>query len=134
MSDRDYKKEYRDYHGKPEQVADRSSRNKARRKLKKEGRVHDGDGKDVDHKDGNPKNNSRGNLRVRDRNHNRADNQKAYVVAASLLKMVQKAGARHSARDMGMVQEMHDRACELGAKCQCQEVMAHPMLRAKHVK
>jgi hypothetical protein len=77
QSKRNYKKEYRDYHGKPEQVKNRSSRNKARRKLEKEGRVKPGDGKDVDHKDGNPKNNSRGNLRVRDKSKNRADNQKA---------------------------------------------------------
>lgn len=57
---RDYKKEYRDYHGKPSQVKRRSSRNKARRKLN----LKKGDGKEVDHKDGNANNNSRKNLRV----------------------------------------------------------------------
>lgn len=30
---RDYKKEYRDYHGKPEQIKRRAQRNAARRKL-----------------------------------------------------------------------------------------------------
>lgn len=30
---RDYKKEYEDYHGKPEQIARRANRNKARKKL-----------------------------------------------------------------------------------------------------
>ena len=59
---RDYKQEYRDYHGKPEQIARRSSRNKARRKLKNDGKVKDGDGKDVHHKDGNPHNNDKKNL------------------------------------------------------------------------
>ena len=60
MAERDYAKEYRDYHGKPEQRKRRSSRNKARRKagLKK------GDGKEVDHKVGNPNNNSKSNMRV----------------------------------------------------------------------
>lgn len=69
---RDYKKEYRDYHGTDKQKKRRASRNKARRKLKKEGRVKDGDGKDVDHKDGNPLNNSPSNLRVTSRKRNRS--------------------------------------------------------------
>lgn len=57
---RDYGKEYREYHGKPEQIKRRAARNKARRLsgLKK------GDGKEVDHKDGNPRNNSSKNRRV----------------------------------------------------------------------
>ena len=38
------------------------------------GRAHKGDGKDVDHKDSNPKNNSQSNLRVRNKSANRADN------------------------------------------------------------
>ena len=65
---RDYKEEYREYHGKPEQVKNRSSRNKATRKLGREGK---GDGKEIDHIDGNPRNNSRGNLRVVSRKTNR---------------------------------------------------------------
>jgi hypothetical protein len=51
-----------------------------------------------------------------------------YETAAKLMAQVQKAGARHSAKDNAMVQEMHDRACELGAKCHC-ETPAHPMLK-----
>lgn len=66
---RDYDKEYKDYHGKPSQIARRSNRNKAVRKLGREGA---GDGKDVDHKDGNPNNNSRGNLRVISKSKNRS--------------------------------------------------------------
>ena len=74
---RDYKKEYANYHSKPEQRANRSKRVLARRKLEKEGRVQRGDGKDVDHKDGNPQNNSNGNLRVMSANKNRGrDNNK----------------------------------------------------------
>ena len=53
---RDYKKEYQDYHGTPEQIKRRSSRNKARRKMNAP------KGKEVEHKDGNPLNNSRSNL------------------------------------------------------------------------
>lgn len=33
--ERDYKKEYREYHGKPEQIATRAARNKARREMEK---------------------------------------------------------------------------------------------------
>lgn len=47
---RDYKHEYNSYHAKPEQVKKRAMRNQARRELMEDGRVHKGDGKDVDHK------------------------------------------------------------------------------------
>lgn len=55
---RNYKREYALYHGKPEQIKRRSSRNKARRKM--------GNPKgEVEHKDGNANNNSRSNLTVK---------------------------------------------------------------------
>jgi len=47
--ERDYKKEG-EWQSKPEQVKARVARNKARREMEKEGRVHKGDGKEVDHK------------------------------------------------------------------------------------
>ena len=76
-SERDYKKEYEKYHSTPEQRANRSKRVLARRKLEKEGRVCKGDGKDVDHKDGNPQNNEDDNLRVMSASKNRSrDNNK----------------------------------------------------------
>lgn len=68
---RDYRKEYDQYHGKPEQIANRASRNAARAKAEKQGRVRKGDGKEVDHKDGNPRNNSPKNLQVMSRTANR---------------------------------------------------------------
>jgi hypothetical protein len=61
---RDYRKEYDEYHAKPEQKKRRASRNAARNKLAKTGRVRKGDGKEVDHKDMNPRNNRRSNLKV----------------------------------------------------------------------
>jgi hypothetical protein len=67
---RNYRKEYDNYHSKKEQRENRSSRNKARRKLKKAG--YDLKGKDVDHKDGNPRNNGRKNLRVVSKGYNRS--------------------------------------------------------------
>lgn len=47
---RDYKKEYREYHGTEEQKKNRAQRNAARREMEDKGKVHKGDGKDVDHK------------------------------------------------------------------------------------
>ena len=46
---RDYKKEYREYHAKPEQKQRRAERNAARAKAAKKGLVRKGDGKEVDH-------------------------------------------------------------------------------------
>ena len=46
---RPYKKEYDQYQGKPAQKKKRAASNAARRKLMREGKVHKGDGKDVDH-------------------------------------------------------------------------------------
>ena len=61
-SKRDYEHEYKTFHGKPEQRAKRVNRVLARRKMIKNGKVSRGDGKDVDHKDGNALNNGDGNL------------------------------------------------------------------------
>lgn len=47
--DRNYKREYANYHGKPEQIKKRTMRNAARAKLMKQGKVRKGDGKDVAH-------------------------------------------------------------------------------------
>lgn len=47
---RDYKREYANYQGKPEQLKNRAKRNAARAEMMKAGRVKKGDGKDVDHK------------------------------------------------------------------------------------
>ena len=46
---RDYKAEYANYDGTEAVKKKRAQRNKARRMLEREGVVHKGDGKDVDH-------------------------------------------------------------------------------------
>ena len=69
---RNYKREYKNYHSKPKQVKNRSSRNKARRIIKKLRGLNAIKGKDIDHKDKNPRNNSIKNLRVRSKSYNRA--------------------------------------------------------------
>ena len=69
---RDYQKEYREYHSKPDQKKRRAGRNRARRIMTMLKRVKKGDGKDVHHKDGNPKNNSKKNLRVESKKTNRS--------------------------------------------------------------
>lgn len=69
---RNYKSEYANYQGKPEQIKRRAKRNAARRKMMKAGKVHKGDGMDVDHKNSNPNNNSKKNLRVQSKKANRS--------------------------------------------------------------
>lgn len=49
MVKRDLEKEYRDFHGKPEQIKRRAQRNKARSEAMADGKVKKGDGKEVDH-------------------------------------------------------------------------------------
>jgi len=72
---RDYKREYEEYHSRPEQKKRRAKRNKARSLMEKAGRVRKGDGKDVHHKDRNPGNSSRKNLAVTSKSYNRSRNQ-----------------------------------------------------------
>jgi hypothetical protein len=63
---RNYKDEYARYQGTDEQKKNRAERNNARRRLAREGKVHKGDGKDVDHKRAlrNGGSNSESNLRA----------------------------------------------------------------------
>ena len=67
---RNYKKEYANYHGKPAQIKRRNARNAARNKLKKAG-VNVA-GKDVAHRNGNPRDNRRGNLTTQSASRNRS--------------------------------------------------------------
>lgn len=69
---RDYKREYARYQSSKKAKRDRASRNKARRQAEREGRVHKGDNREVDHIDSNPQHNSRSNIRVISRHANRA--------------------------------------------------------------
>lgn len=71
---RDYRMEYDRYQGSPEQIRNRSQRNKARRALEANGRVHKGDGMDVDHKRpiSHGGSNSLSNLRIQTDNNNRS--------------------------------------------------------------
>lgn len=71
---RNYKKEYRDYHGKPKQRKNRSQRNQARTKLG----LKKGDRREVDHKKPLSKggSNNRNNLRAVSRKTNRKKGNK----------------------------------------------------------
>lgn len=74
MAKRDYKAEYAKHQSSPKAIKDRTSRNAARTQAVKSGIVKKGDGKDVDHKDGNPRNNAKGNLRAMSQKQNRGRN------------------------------------------------------------
>jgi hypothetical protein len=71
---RPYKKEYEQYDGTEKVKKKRAVRNAARAKLMKAGKVHKGDGKDVDHAKPLSKGgtNSTGNLRVKSASANRS--------------------------------------------------------------
>jgi hypothetical protein len=82
LDERNYALEYQNYGGRPEQIARRSSRNKARRAM--------GDkavkGMDVGHKDNNPLNNSPENLRNEDPSDNRREPRLREVKAPDIKK------------------------------------------------
>lgn len=63
------------YNAKPEQVKRRAARNKSRAAMVKAGKVRKGDGKDVDHKNHNPSDMSKANLRVQSKSKNRSNNR-----------------------------------------------------------
>lgn len=60
------------YQKSPTQVKKRENRNKARYQMMKAGKVHKGDGKDVEHKNGNALDNRRSNWGVGSQHHNRS--------------------------------------------------------------
>lgn len=69
---RDYAREYKRFQSSKKAKRDRASRNTARRRAEREGRVSKGDGKEIDHVDSNPRHNGSSNLRVVSRRTNRA--------------------------------------------------------------
>ena len=71
---RDYDKEYAAYDGTPAVKKKRAARNQARAIMEKEGLVHKGDGKDVDHKQPLSKGGAttRSNLKVKSATANRS--------------------------------------------------------------
>ena len=70
---RDYGSEYKNYHSKPEQKKRRAGRNLARSIMKRRlgSKIN---GKDIDHRDRNPNNNSLTNLSVKSKSKNRSRN------------------------------------------------------------
>ena len=60
------------YNAKPEQKKRRAARNAARRKMIKAGKAKKGDGKDVMHKNGNPRDNKKSNLKMGSKKKNRS--------------------------------------------------------------
>lgn len=75
MKARNYKKEYAQYHGKAKHIKERSSRNTARRIMKKKLGAKRIKGKHIDHINHNPKDNRLCNLRLRHPSKNMADNK-----------------------------------------------------------
>ena len=73
MTQRNYRKEYDNYHSKPEQREKNAARLRARRLMVKKGKVKKNDKKDVHHKDNDPTNNDTSNLSVTTQKYNRTE-------------------------------------------------------------
>ena len=90
IEERNYRKEYDNYQGTPEQIARRSSRNKARRVMGDKTKID----MDVGHKDNDPMNNDSKNLRNEDPSKNRAEprHREEGKLPPHLAKFVDKKG------------------------------------------
>jgi hypothetical protein len=73
---RNYKREYNEYHKRPEQRRRNDARKQSRRNMVKIYGKSALNGKDIDHKDRNPLNKSRSNLRIQSIRANRSRNGK----------------------------------------------------------
>ena len=73
LDERDYRKEYDEYHAKPIQRERNAARLRARRMMEKIGKVKKFDKMDIHHRDNNPLNNEEENLEVTTQNWNRAE-------------------------------------------------------------
>jgi len=69
---RNYRKEYDNYHSSEKQKKNRAARNASRSLMVSNGKASRGDGKDVHHRDGNPRNITASNLLVASRSSNRS--------------------------------------------------------------
>lgn len=72
-----YKHEYKTWGGTSKYKAERAARNNARRSAIRKGKAQKGDGKDVHHKNHNPKDNSSSNLVVMSASKNRGIREKS---------------------------------------------------------
>jgi len=73
IEDRNYRKEYDNYHANPKQRERNAARLRARRLMVKRGKVKVFDKKDVHHKDNDPTNNDLSNLSVTTQKYNRTE-------------------------------------------------------------
>ena len=73
IEDRNYRKEYDNYHAKPDQRERNAGRLRARRLMTRLGKVSKDDKMDVHHKDNNPLNNDKNNLSVTTQKYNRTE-------------------------------------------------------------
>lgn len=103
MKKRDYKQEYEKYQGTKEQKRRRAYRNKIRRKLTKEGKVHKGDGKDIDHKDHNVANMDPSNVRVVDKEKNRSYKRRSDGTAKGASKEAHRSTGKKTKQRLGDV-------------------------------
>ncbi len=83
---RNYKKEYKNYHKRPEQIKRRKERNKARAIMMKRGLVKKGDNMDVHHINFDTSDNSKRNLKILPRSINR----KIMPKKQTLLRLIKK--------------------------------------------
>lgn len=72
MAKRDYRREYDTFQGTPDQIKNRASRNAARREMEKMHGKGACAGMDVDHKNGNPLDNDKKNLKITSKSKNRS--------------------------------------------------------------
>ena len=115
---RNYKKEYENYHSKPEQKLRRAARNAARAVFKRALDPDKLEGKDVHHKDNNPLNNDKKNLSLVTQRYNRREPRlREGIDSDAMIDLMQKyLLSKNNAEKKALLKQINKYQKKLGLK------------------
>ena len=115
---RNYKKEYENYHSRPDQKLRRAARNAARAVFKRAIEPENLEGKDVHHKDNNPLNNDKKNLSLVTQRYNRREPRlREGIDSDAMIDLMQKyLNTKNKAEKKALLKQINRYQKKLGLK------------------